>query len=90
MPDESIGGLQDIIHAYAESDLGHNLDRVRKDNFPTLIPTYLVGVLLIEFVLNFITVLLVELIRWYLHQVGERRLSLSMCCLIISHPDLLA
>lgn len=41
--------------------------------------TDLVGILLVEFILNFIAVLLVELIWWYLHQVGERRLTLSMC-----------
>ena len=32
---------------------------------------HLVGVFLIELVLNLVAILLVELIRWYLHQVGE-------------------
>lgn len=90
MPDESVGGLQNIVHAYAESNLGHDLDRIRKCKFLILNSPDLVGVLLIEFVLNFIAVLLVELIWWDLHQIGERRLSLLMCASITSHLDLLA
>lgn len=52
--------------------------------------THLIGVLLIEFVLNFIAVLLVKLIRWYLYQVGERCLTMSMirCDTAVTRPGL--
>jgi len=54
---ESIRRFQQIVHADAKADLGHDLVRI----------------FLVDFVLNLIPVLLVELVRWNLNQIRERR-----------------